>query len=99
MDLTRLLGSFGRSRATAAERRRLAIEIREGPDPRAGAWYMIGDLGHLYLNRSGDEPPVARPVCGVAPVDGARSMDVNAGDDVCPDCDAYLHDRYLVQVG
>lgn len=45
------------------------------------------------------EPPVALPVCGAATVPDARPMDVRAGDAVCPACDTYLREVYLVQTG
>jgi hypothetical protein len=98
MSPIRLSGVLDRWRARTAERRRLETE-RLGRHPRAGSWYVVDDLGHLYLNWPGDEPPPAKPVCGSPSVDGARQMDINAGDTVCLACDTYLHDVYLVQIG
>ena len=91
-----LLGFIGRRRARTAKRRRLEAERLAGPHPRAGHWYVVGGLGHLYLNPARDEPDgPASPVCDVAPIDGAPKMNVNAGDPVCPNCDAYLYEVCL----
>jgi hypothetical protein len=98
MSHSRLLGALVRWRERATERRRLEAERLKGPHPRAGGWYVVGGLGHLYFNRSGEEPPVPRPVCGAASLDGAAPMDINTGDLVCPACDAHLHDVYFVQI-
>jgi hypothetical protein len=61
-------------------------------------WFTIGGVGHLFLNPARDQPGQARPVCGVDPIGDQREVDLTGGDQVCPDCDAYLHDRYIPQI-
>jgi hypothetical protein len=68
-------------------------------DPRALHWFMIGGLGHLFLNPARDQPPgPARPVCGTPAAGEQRAMDVNAGDAVCPVCNKYVEEVYFIQI-
>jgi hypothetical protein len=69
-------------------------------NPRAGHWYIVDGHGHLFLEPALNKPPGrATPVCGITPTGNAPKMDVTAGDSVCRDCNTYVYEVYLTQVG
>jgi hypothetical protein len=62
------------------------------PNPSETGWFLIDGTAHLFL-----ENPDPRPVCGAEP-DGWEPCPPGH-DGWCAECDRYLHEVYLPQIG